>query len=140
MRAVLEGGDDARFPLWQLSLAAAVAAIVLTSARLWEYPEPRPEGVVVLDSGASFSGTYVASDSDKILIRVRPEGEPPQLVAIGTDEVRTVRLWKNPFVHRPAPSLLDHVVHAVAPSFELTCIPPECRWDRYTRIGPSSVF
>ena len=38
------------------------------------------------------------------------------------------------------PSLLDRIVDPLIPGFALRCIPPECRWNGETRIGPSSFL
>lgn len=135
----LKEGDDAKFPLWQLLLAVGLAAIVLTGARQWEFPEPRPHAIVYLEDGHIVDGTYVASDSGKILIR--RGGDPPTLTVLSNDEVARVRLWKSPYAFPRAPSLLGRLSHLVFDTdLDFSCIPPECRWGDNTRFGPSSAF
>jgi hypothetical protein len=137
----LNGGRDARFPLWQLAIAVGVAAIVLTGARLWEFTEPRPAAMVYPATGDPFEATYVTSDSGSILVRVgATRTSPPQLILLRKDEVKKVELWASTYDFTRAPSLLDGAVEAVlGESPEFSCIPPECRVGG-TRIGPSSAF
>jgi hypothetical protein len=71
VRDFLETGDHGRFPLWRLVLAVGVAAIVLSGARQFEFPEPRPDALVCLTDGTEFEGDYIASDSQKVLLRQR---------------------------------------------------------------------
>jgi hypothetical protein len=135
----LKGGEDAKFPLWQLSLAVGLSAIVLTGARQWEFPEPRPKATVYFDSGATLTGTYVTSDDNKVLIR--RGGDPPYLTALDRGEIKRVKLWKSTYAFPRAPSLLDRFAHAViGTDLEFSCIPPECRWGYNRRFGPSSAF
>jgi hypothetical protein len=136
----LTGGSDAKFPLWQMCLAVALTAIALTGARLWEYPEPRAEAIVVLDDGSTIEGAYVGSDSGKILIRRR--GKPPYLTMLSSDEIERMRIWKSTFAFKRDPSLADRVILQGLFNAELdfSCIPPECRWGDNTRFGPSSAF
>ena len=132
-------GDGAKFPLWQLSLALGLAAIVLTGARQWEFPEPRPHAIVFLEGNRVVSGAYVASDSDKILIR--RGNDPARLKVLSQDEVNTVLLEKGSYAFHRDPSLLDDVSHALfGTNLDFSCIPPECRWGDNTRFGPSSAF
>jgi hypothetical protein len=140
VRAFLEAdGSKGRFPLWQLSLAVALAAIVLTGARQWEFPEPRPEAEVLMKDESVVTGTYVASDGDKILIRRK--GAPPVLTVLSRGEVDRVRFWTSSFDFEREPSLLDRALHGLfGTDINLSCIPPECRWDEGTRLGPSSAF
>ncbi len=72
VRDFLEMGDDARFPLWRLAIAVGIAAFVLSVARQTEFPERRPDAVLLLVGGDEIKGEYLASDSDKILIRQKP--------------------------------------------------------------------
>lgn len=135
----LTGGSEAKFPLWQMCLAVGLTTVVLTGARLWEFPEPRPKAIVYLDDGSTVEGTYVASDSDKVLIR--RGGDTTKLTILGNDEVERVRLWRSPFTFERDPSLLDRVAHElVGTDLNFSCIPPECRWGDNTRFGPSSAF
>jgi hypothetical protein len=76
VRDFLEAGDGARFPLWRLALAVALAAFVLSVARQAEFPERRPDAVLLLVGGDKIVGEYLASDSAKILLRQKPTGEP----------------------------------------------------------------
>jgi hypothetical protein len=71
IRNFLSTGDDEHFPLWRLALAVGVAAIVLAGARQSVFTEARPDVLVCLEDGTSFEGDYLASDSDKVLIRKR---------------------------------------------------------------------
>jgi hypothetical protein len=136
----LEQGEGARFPLWQMSLSVGLTAIVLTGARVWEFPEPRPEAIVYLDDGSTIRGTYVASDSDKVLIR--RAGNPTQLTMLSSDEVERVRLWRSTYAFERDPSLVDRVLlqGVFDADLDFSCIPPECRWGDNTRFGPSSAF
>ncbi|HEX2097107.1 MAG TPA: hypothetical protein VHF50_07055 [Solirubrobacterales bacterium] len=134
------GGREAKFPLWQLALAVGLAAIVLTGARLWEFTEPRPGAIIQLVRGDAIEGTYVASDSNTILMRVgRTEDSPPRLIVLRKDDVKKVELWKSPFVFERAPSLVDKAAAIFGWDPEFSCIPPECRVGD-TPIGPSSAF
>jgi hypothetical protein len=133
------GGGKGRFPVWRLALAVGLAAIVLTGARQWEYPEARPETEVYLRDDTVLTGTYVTMDGDKVLIRRR--GNPTRLTIVGRDEVDRVRFWKSSFAFPREPSLLDGALHQLfGTDINLSCIPPECRWDENSRLGPSSAF
>jgi hypothetical protein len=140
VRAFLaEDGGKARFPIWRLALAVGLAAMVLTGARQWEYPEARPETEVFLKDETILTGTYVTMDGDKVLIRRR--GNPTRLTIVGRDEIDRVRFWKSSFAFPREPSLLDGALHQLfGTDINLSCIPPECRWDGDSRLGPSSAF
>ncbi len=69
IRSFVEQGDGAGFPLWRLALAVGVAAFVLSVARQAEFPERRPDVVVILVGGNEIKGEYLASDSSKVLLR-----------------------------------------------------------------------
>ena len=170
IRRFLEAGDAAQFPLWRLALAVGVAAIVLSGARLAEFPERRPDVLVCLTNGGELEGDYLASDSDKILIRKRPRGEGdskrrdglrcarerepqgkrkrrrqgkrPRLVVVRTSELEEMQIAKSPAPLPYERSLLDLFLSLspALPNLELSCIPPECRWGGGTRIGPSSYL
>jgi hypothetical protein len=153
VRNFLKAPEGTRFPLWQLALAVAVAAVVLSGARQAEFQERRPDAVVWLDSGERLEADYLASDAGKILLRLGnsdcaatcplPPGQcedvckRSRLIMIRASDVREMRLTKSskliPHAHR---SLLDELF-----GIPLTCIPPECRWDGdKRRIGPSSFL
>ncbi len=135
----LNGGNEARFPLWQMSIAVGLTAIVLTGSRQWEYPEPRAEAVVYLDDGRTIKGAFVASDGSRTLIR--RAGSPPTLTVLGDDEIARIRVWKSSYAFKRDPSLIDRLAHEVAGTdLNFSCIPPECRWGENTKFGPSSVF
>jgi hypothetical protein len=173
VREFLEMGDGARFPLWRLGLAVAVAAFVLSVARQAEFPERRPDAVVVLLDGDEVKGEYLASDSGKVLLRQKPVGDleqceldrascearcegdrscirecrldrqrcdRPRLVVVPAGEVKEVLVTESPWLLRQDSSLLDRLADPLVPGFELRCIPPECRWNGETRIGPSSFL
>jgi hypothetical protein len=72
VRNFLKAGKDARFPLWQLALAVALASFVLSVARQAEFPERRPDAVLLLVDGNTIKGEYLASDSGKVLLRQKP--------------------------------------------------------------------
>jgi len=132
-------GRHVKFPIWQFALAVGLAAIVLTGARQWEFPEPRPEAEVVLKDDTVLAGTYVAADGDKLLIRRK--GRPPQLMVLSRGEIDRLRFWRSSFSFPREPSLLDRALHGLfGTEINLSCIPPECRWDEETRLGPSSAF
>jgi hypothetical protein len=135
----LAGDENAKFPLWRLTLAIALAAVVLSGARQHEFPEPRPKATVVFRDGTVFEATYIASDADKILLRLRQKGVT-ELIVLHSDDLQSVQLTKSPYVFPRDPSLLDRVVDLAFPRFRLSCIPPECRWRENTAIGPSSFF
>jgi hypothetical protein len=135
----VEKKAGSKFPLWQLSLAVGLAAIVLTGARQWEFPEPRPHAIVFLEDDRTLSGAYIASDSDKILIR--RGGDPTRVLVLDRSKVKAVRLERSSFAFHRAPSLLDRASHALlGTNLNFSCIPPECRWGDNTRFGPSSAF
>lgn len=173
VREFLELSDGARFPLWRLGLAVAIAAFVLSIARQAEFPERRPDAIVVLLSGGEIKGEYLASDSAKVLLRQKPSADleqceitrarceakcdgdrlcvrecrldrqrcdRPRLVVVPAAEVRKVQVTESPWLLRQDSSLLDRLADPLAPGFELRCIPPECRWNGETRIGPSSFL
>jgi hypothetical protein len=136
----LAADDGAKFPLWRLTLAVAIAAVVLSGARQHEFPEPRPKAIAWLKDGTTFEATYLASDSDKVLFRLRQPGRPTELIVVRSDELKSVRMMKSSYVFPVERSLLDRIADPVFPGFGLTCIPPECRWSEGTHIGPSSFF
>jgi hypothetical protein len=173
VRNFLEEGGGARFPLWRLALAVAVAAFVLSVARQAEFPERRPDAVVLLVNGDEIKGEYLASDSAKVLLRQKPmhtavqcdltletcqescrgkhicvrecrldrqRCDRPQLVVVPAGEVKEVLVTVSPWLLRQDSSLLDRIMGPVAPGFAFRCIPPECRWNGETRIGPSSFL
>jgi hypothetical protein len=153
IRGFLRADDGAQFPLWQLTLAVAAAAVVLSGARLGEFQERRPDAVIWLVNGKELKADYVGSDSDKVLLRLsrndcrselaltpRQGAEacgPVRLIVIRSSEVKAMRVTESskliPHDHR---SLLEELF-----GIPLTCIPPECRWDGdERRIGPSSFL
>ncbi len=78
VRDFLEAGDGSRFPLWRLAIAVAVAAFVLSVARQAEFPERRPDAVLMLVGGSEIKGEYLASDGSKILLRQKAASDPEQ--------------------------------------------------------------
>jgi hypothetical protein len=173
VREFLDEGDGARFPLWRLALAVAVAALVLSIARQAEFPERRPDAVVMLVNGDEIKGEYLASDSGKVLLRQkamltgdqcdvvretcqtrcnhrricvrecrldRQRCDRPRLLVVPAGEVKEVRVTQSPWLLQQHQSLLDHLVDPISSGFQFRCIPPECRWDGETRIGPSSFL
>lgn len=152
IRRFLEAGDDAHFPLWRLALAVGLAAIVLSGTRLAEFPERRPDAVVWLTSGDTVEGDYLASDSNRILLRIGPREcekacppmqrgcsracADPHLLVVRTSEVEKLEVTKRTRMLPYDGSFLDTFV----PGLPLTCIPPECRWDGMRRIGLSSYL
>jgi hypothetical protein len=173
IREFVELGDGSRFPLWRLALAVGVAAFVLSVARQAEFPERRPDVVLLLVDNERVVGEYLASDSSKVLLRQKPpktawqcdldktfcqqecHGDPicirdcrlerqrcnrPRLLVVPAGEIARVQVTKYPALLRQDSSLLDRLLDPIAPGFELRCIPPECRWDEQTRIGPSSFL
>lgn len=173
VREFLEEGGSVRFPLWRLALAVAVATFVLSVARQAEFPERRPDVVVLLVNGDQIKGEYLASDSAKVLLRQKAAGNPgqcdlirkscqvrcggdplcirecrldrqrcdrPRLVVVPAGEVKEVQVTESPWLLRQDSSLLDRITDPLVPGFEFRCIPPECRWNGETRIGPSSFL
>lgn len=173
IRGYLEQGDGYRFPLWRLALAVGIAAFVLSVAREAEFPERRPDAVLLLVDGEQVKGEYLASDSDKILLRQPPSSDMqqcelvretcqhrcrgdavcirecrldrqrcgrPKLVVVPAGEVKEVQVTQSQYLLRQDRSLLDRILDPLAPGFALRCIPPECRWNGETRIGPSSFL
>ncbi|HEX6688882.1 MAG TPA: hypothetical protein VF085_09495 [Solirubrobacterales bacterium] len=78
VREFLEAGDGAHFPLWRLTLAVALATFVLSVARQAEFPERRPDAVVMLVDGDEVKGEYLASDSAKVLLREKATSDSVQ--------------------------------------------------------------
>ena len=121
------------FPLWRLVIAAAIAAIVLSGARQREFPEVRPHVLVVLTDKREIEGSYVASDSDSILIRFRKQ-QQPQLLILKRSNVEELLLEKGTYVFPAAKSLFGSVFQT-----DFACIAPECRAGD-SRIGISTLF
>ncbi len=140
VRRFLAAGGEAKFPLWRLTLAVALAAVAMIAIRQHEFPEPRSKAIAVLTDGTEFKVAYVASDSDKILLRRQHKDRPTELIVVQRDDLESLRVIKSKYVFSLKPSLLDEIAGLVEPDFQLSCIPPECRWDESTRIGPSSLF
>lgn len=128
------------FPIWRLILAIAITAAILSGVRQHEFPEPRPMAIVVPREGEMFRATYVASTPDEMFFRLQRKGNPTELIVLHSDDLKSVRLIKSIYVFPFEQSLLDRIVDPVFPDFRLSCIPPECRWQESTRIGPSSLF
>ncbi len=78
IREFLEAGDGAQFPLWRLVLAVALATFVLSVARQADFPERRPDAVVLLVNGDEVKGEYLASDSSKVLLREKAKSDGVQ--------------------------------------------------------------
>jgi hypothetical protein len=153
VRRFLQADEETRFPLWRLALAVAIAAVVLSGARQAEFQERRPDAVVMLTNGEELEADYIASDSGKILLRLGPadceaqcrlspdrcpgDCSRPRLIVIRSSEVREMRVTKaSKLIPHEHGSLLEELF-----GIPLTCIPPECRWDRdERRIGPSSFL
>jgi hypothetical protein len=140
VRGFLAAGEEAQFPLWQLTAAIALAAIVLIGIRQHEFPEPRAMAIAVLKDGKRLKVAYVSSDSDKILLRRQHGERPTELLVVHESDLASLRMIKSTYVYPPDGSLLDGIVGLVDPGFKLSCIPPECRWDESVRIGPSRLF
>ena len=165
--------EDAHFPLWRLAIAVAVAALVLSVARQADFPERRPDAVVLLVNGDEIKGEYLASDSAKVLLRQKPlqttrqcdltlktcrescKGNPicirecrldrqrcdlPRLLVVPAGEVKEVHVTESPWLLQQHSSLLDRLIDPLDSGFAFRCIPPECRWNGETRIGPSSFL
>lgn len=173
IREFLEAGDGAHFPLWRLVLAVVLATFVLSVARQADFPERRPDAVVLLVNGDEIKGQYLASDSGKVMLR-RPSRDitaqcqlmketcedrcmgdklciwecnfdhqrcgRPRLLVVPAGEVKEIQVTKWPRLLQQDSSLLDRIVDPLVPGFALRCIPPECRWNDQTRIGPSSFL
>lgn len=140
VRAFLADGDGARFPLWRLTIAIAVVAVVLSGARQHEFPEPRPEAIAELKDGSSFKAAYLGTDADKAMFRLRKAGKRSELIVLREDELKSVRLTKSSYVFPVDDSLIDQVLKPLFPDFHLSCIPPECRWGEKDHAGPSALF
>lgn len=125
--------ETATFPLWRLLIAAAFAAVVLSGARQREFPEVRPHALVLLKDQPAVEGSYVNSDSDSVLIRLRIDGRP-KLMILKRDDVERILLEKDSYVFPTDQSLLGRAFGA-----DFACIPPECR-SGDSRVGISSLF
>jgi hypothetical protein len=138
----LEDGDGAKFPLGRLCLAIAIAAVVLTGARQREFPQPRPHARITLVSNNKLmEGGYIASDSDKVLVKVHGSGgNPPKLVVLNRDQFREIQMETSPPIPPLATSLFEKAIDLAIPKVYFTCIPPECRTGENTQIGPSVFF
>jgi hypothetical protein len=129
------------FPLWRLTIAVFVAAIVLSGARQREFPNPRAKVTVVLDTKARIEGVFLGIKSDKVLVRVQGRRPVPRLFVLRSSDVESIRIRRGPnFLREGAPdSVFDATVGQLFDA-RFTCIPPEC-WAGYdTRVGPSSYF
>ncbi|HVY79050.1 MAG TPA: hypothetical protein VG898_11140 [Solirubrobacterales bacterium] len=140
VRAFLADGDGAKFPLWRLTIAIAIVAVILAGARQHEFPEPRPKAIAELKKGGSFEATYLGTDAGKVMFRLHKPGESTELIVLHDDELESLRLMKSSYVFSVDASLIDRVLDPLLPGFQLSCIPPECRWDEEDRIGPSVFF
>ncbi len=132
--------DGEKFPLWQLCLATAIAAIALTGARQREFPQPRPWATITVKGNHEpMRGSYIASDSDKVLIRVRTD-HGAQVIVLDPDELDGVRFQEGRQVLPETPSLFDDVAGLFALDIHLACIPPECSTGNDSQFGPSLLF
>lgn len=125
--------ENAPFPLWRLLIAAALAAVVLSGARQREFPEVRPHALVLLKDQPPVEGSYVNSDSDSVLIRLRIDGGP-KLMILKRDDVERILLEKDSYVFPADQSIIGWAFGA-----DFACIPPECRAGD-SRLGISSFF
>ncbi len=128
-----ENGNPS-FPLWRLLIAAGIAAIVLSGARQREFPEVRPHVLVVLTDQREIEGSYVASDSDSVLIRFRKPHQQPQLLIVKRASVEELVLEKGTYIFPAAKSLFGSIFQV-----DFACIAPECRAGD-SRVGISSLF
>jgi|GEM_PF-2795745 len=126
--------EGARFPLWRLLIAAALAAVVLSGARQREFPEVRPHVLVTLTDQRRIEGSYVSSDSNSVLIRFRKPGRQPQLLILKRDDVEQLLLEKGQYLFPREKSLFGRILNT-----DFACIPPECRAGD-SRVGISSLF
>lgn len=140
VRAFLAAGDGAKFPFWRLTIAIAAVAVVLSGARQREFPEPRPEAIAELKTGETLKATYLGTNNGKVMLRLRDPGEQTELIVLDDSELESVRLKKSTYVFKVDASLIDHVLEPLLPGFQLSCIPPECRWDEEDHVGPSVFF
>ena len=83
------------FPLWRLTIAAALAAVVLSGARQREFPEVRPHVLVTL-TDRKIEGAYISSDSNSVLIRFRKLGRRPQLLILKREDVEQMLSRREP--------------------------------------------
>ncbi|HVQ57344.1 MAG TPA: hypothetical protein VMS60_00415 [Solirubrobacterales bacterium] len=127
-------GEETPFPLWRLTIAAALAAVVLSGARQREFPEVRPLVRVTLTDERHFEGSYVSSDSNSVLIRYRNKPGQAKLLIIKRDDVERILLEKGSYIFQAEQSLFGRIFGA-----EFACIPPECRAGD-SRVGISSLF
>jgi hypothetical protein len=129
------------FPLWRLTIAVFVAAIVLSGARQREFPNPRAKVTVVLDTNERIEGVFLGIKSDKVLVRVQGRRPVPRLVVLRSSDVESVRIRRGRnFLREGAPdSVFDATVGRLFDA-RFTCIPPECWAGFDTRVGPSSYF
>ena len=134
----VEKKAGSKFPLWQLSLAVGLAAIVLTVR------------------GGGVPGTAPARDRlpgrrsnpQRRLCRQRLGQDPDPARGrsdagprAGPEQSEGGAPEKSSFAFHRAPSLLDRASHALlGTNLDFSCIPPECRWGDNTRFGPSSAF
>lgn len=127
-------GDGTAFPLWRLTIAAALAAVVLSGARQREFPEVRPLVRVTLTDERWFKGSYISSDSNSVLIRYRKRPGQAKLLIFKRDDVERILLEKGTYAFPAEKSLFGRLFNA-----EFACIPPECRAGD-SRVGISSLF
>jgi hypothetical protein len=130
----LDSDNGAAFPLWRLLIAAALAAVVLTGARQREFPDTRAHVYLTLTSRHQVDGSYIGSDSDEVLVRVRRPPNEPQLLILDRSEIAAMRLEKGSYIFPTASSLFGDVL-----GLNFACIPPECRAGD-SRVGISTLF
>ncbi len=121
------------FPLWRLTIAAALAAVVLSGARQREFPEVRPHVLVTL-TDRKIEGAYISSDSNSVLIRFRKLGRRPQLLILKREDVEQMLLEKGTYIFPAESSVFGWIFNT-----DFSCIPPECRAGD-SRVGISSLF
>lgn len=140
VRAFLADGDGAKFPFWRLTIAIAAVAVVLSGARQHEFPEPRPKAIAELKTGETLEATYLGTNSGKVMLRLREPGESTELIVLDDSQLKSVRLKKSSYVFPVDASLIDRILEPLLSGFQLSCIPPECRWDEEDHVGPSVFF
>lgn len=126
--------ERAPFPLWRLTIAAALAAVVLSGARQREFPEVRPDVWVILTDQRKIKGAYVSSDSNSVLVRFRKRGQQARLLILRRDDVERMLLEKGDYLFPREKSLFGRIFNT-----DFACIPPECRSGN-SRVGISALF
>jgi hypothetical protein len=119
-------------PIEKREARLAIKDAVLRLKRVRTADSKRNDGLECADAHAS--------DAPKSRRR-RRKGRRPQLIVVPVAQVEEILVGRESGVLHYDTSLLDRITSDLPglPDIKLTCIPPECRWEK-RRIGPSSYL